>query len=289
MSIASVEITGHTEAVALLPTTGGDLIPHPIFSGYVSDIGDADKIAARTKEYEDRFLSPFIAAAHRVGALVHLDAVHFAPHGLIDVQLLDCDFLACSAYKFCGPHIGILYGRQALLESLTAYKVRPASSVPPGKWETGTQNTEALAGLGACLDYISNLGGPTDTFNHSVRSRSTLTSGMQWVVAHEQKLSHHFLNGAAAIPGLKVHGIADPGRTSERTPTFGLTLAGIHPRDACERLAERGIWSWDGHFYAQGVIAQLGLAEHGGLLRIGFAHYTTIDEVETVLESLRQL
>ncbi len=231
-------------------------------------------------------LAPLIAAAHRAGALVYVDAVHYAPHGVIDARALDCDFLACSAYKFCGPHLGVLYGRRALLESLTAYKVRPSSPHPPGKWETGTQNTEAIAGLGACLEHFGGLGAEVspDPF-----SRAALTAGMLRIVAHEATLSRCFLAGLAAIPGARLYGIVDPARVVARTPTFGFTLAGRTPRQVSEHLAARGIFIWDGHFYAKGVIDQLGLAESGGLIRIGFAHYTTVEEVERVVAAVGEI
>jgi cysteine desulfurase family protein (TIGR01976 family) len=230
-------------------------------------------------------LAPLIAAAHRAGALAYVDAVHYAPHGVIDVRALDCDFLACSAYKFSGPHLGILYGRKALLESLAAYKVRTSSPLPPGKWETGTQNTEAIAGLGACLAYFGALGAYADP---DPFSRAALAAGLRRVAAHEAGLSRCFLAGIAAIPGAQVSGIADPARAAERTPTFGLTLAGRAPRAVTEHLAARGIFAWDGHFYAKGLVEQLGLADRGGLVRIGFAHYHAVDEVERVLAALAE-
>ena len=229
-------------------------------------------------------LPPLIAAAKKVGALAYVDAVHFAPHGVIDVQALGCDFLTCSAYKFSGPHLGIQYGRRALLESLTAYKVRPSSDLPPGKWETGTQNTEAIAGLQACLTHIAELG---DGHMQALCSRANLVAGMQRVAAHEQVLSARFLVGVASIPGITVYGRTDLTQMQVRTPTFGIVLAERTPRHVSEFLAARGIFVWDGHFYAQGVVHQLGLADRGGLVRIGFAHYTTCDEVDTVIAALR--
>lgn len=229
-------------------------------------------------------LQPLIAAAHGVGALTYVDAVHYAPHGIIDVQALGCDFLACSAYKFSGPHLGIQYGRRALLESLTAYKVRPSSTLPPGKWETGTQNTEAIAGLQACLTHIAELGGEQP---HALSTRVNLTAGMQRIMAHEQSLSARFLAGLATIPGITVYGHTALDLVHLRTPTFGIAIASRTPRQASEFLAARGIFVWDGHFYAQGVIEQLGLADRGGLLRIGFAHYTTCDEIDSVIAALR--
>ncbi len=231
-------------------------------------------------------LQPLIAATHRHGALVYVDAVHYAPHGPIDVRALDCDFLACSAYKFCGPHLGLMYGRKPLLESLAAYKVRPSSSMPPGKWETGTQNFEALAGLRACLGYIAGLAGGTA---RDAAGSATYARAMRRIAAHEAILSRRFLELVAGIPGLRLYGIGDPARVDRRTPTFGLTLERCSPRVAAERLAERGIFVWDGHFYAKGLIDQLGLAEVGGLLRIGFAHYNTVAEVERVADALATL
>lgn len=231
-------------------------------------------------------LAPLIAVAKAVGALTYVDAVHFAPHGIIDVQALQCDFLACSAYKFYGPHIGILYGRYALLESLTAYKVRPSSIVPPGKWETGTQNTEGLAGLHAGLKYLGALGaaGSSDPL-----ARAAFIAGLQRIIVHEQTLSERFMRGVRQISGAHLYGITDLTRRAERTPTFGITLTQCTPRHVAERLAERGIFIWDGHFYAKGLIDQLGLTESGGLIRIGFAHYATLEEVDRVLEALQEL
>jgi len=222
-------------------------------------------------------LRPLIDLCHRAGALVHVDAVHHAPHAAIDVTGLDCDFLVCSAYKFFGPHLGIGYGKRAHLAAFTACKVRPASAEPPGKWETGTQSFEAIAGLRATLAYLGGLG------SGEPLSRAALVGGMDAILAHERTLSARFLDRVRAIPGLRLYGTSDPGR---RTPTFGLTLAGWTPADAARRLGDRGIFTWAGHFYAVGLIAQLGLAEHGGLLRIGFAHYHSRDDVDRVADEL---
>jgi cysteine desulfurase family protein (TIGR01976 family) len=208
-------------------------------------------------------------------ALVFIDAVHYAPHHGIDIQALDCDFLACSAYKFCGPHLGILYGKLRHLEGLEAYKVRASSSLPPGKWETGTQNFEAIAGLRACLAYLGALGDET----HG-------PAAMDWVVQYEAELSRQFLAQARDVAGLRVYGITDPDRVHERTPTFGVTVRDRPARAVAERLGERGVFVWDGHFYALGVVERLGLADQGGLVRIGFAHYNTPEEVSRVIGEL---
>ncbi len=231
-------------------------------------------------------LPALIALAHAHGALTYLDAVHLAPHAPIDVQALDCDFLACSAYKFCGPHLGMLYGRQELLERLQPYRVRPASPLPPGKWETGTQNFEAMAGLVACLGYLGGLGA---TAGEDPVGRTALTRAMERIRAHESALSRQFLSGLAGMPRVRIHGITDPARLHQRTPTFALTLEGVHPKAAAVRLAERGMFVWDGHFYALGVIQALGLGDAGGVLRIGFSHYTTAQEVERALVEVARL
>lgn len=228
---------------------------------------------------------PDVAAAVRLvrqkapQAFVFVDAVHYAPHRRIDVQALDCDFLACSAYKFCGPHLGILYAKHRHLEEIQPYKVRASSNRPPGKWETGTQNFEAIAGLRACLSYLGGLG--------SEQPDGPL--GMEWVARYEAGLSRQFLEETHDVPGLKIHGITDPGRLAERTPTFGITLGDRPAHEVAARLGERGIFVWDGHFYALAVIERLGLADRGGLVRIGFAHYNTPGEVSRVAEALREL
>ena len=212
-------------------------------------------------------------------AMVFIDAVHYTPHAPVDVQALDCDFLACSAYKFCGPHLGILYGKYEHLDRLSAYKVNASTNAPPGKWETGTQSFESIAGLRACLDYLAQLGGSVDTADRFVHA-------MRAVRGYEATLSRRFLAGASAIPGLRLYGVADQGDIDRRTPTFGITLAGWQPRELAARLGEQGIFVGDGHYYAIAVVDRLGLAEHGGLVRLGFAHYSTVEEVDRVLDQL---
>lgn len=224
-----------------------------------------------------------VRMAHEVGALVYVDAVHFAPHGLIDVQTLDCDFLVSSAYKYFGPHTGILYGRYRLLDELRAYKVRPAPAEPPGKWETGTQSFESLAGVAAAIDYLASLG-PAEG---SMRQR--LVGGMGAMKAHERRLSERFLQGATDVPGLRVFGITDVERLEERTPTFAVSLAGYHADEVAAALGAQGIYVWSGHYYAVAVMERLGLLEKGGLVRIGFVHYNTVEEVDEVLTALARL
>lgn len=227
-----------------------------------------------------------VRLAHEAGALVYVDAVHYAPHGLIDVQALDCDFLVSSSYKYFGPHTGILYGKYEHLDRLNAYKVRPAPQEPPGKWETGTQSFESLAGVRAAVDYISAIGMMEDV-NEERRMR--LERAFARIKEHEMGFSRRFLEGATTVPGLRVYGITDVERLDERAPTFAVSLQGYTPAEVAQRLGEQGIFVWDGHYYALAVMERLGLLKSGGLVRIGFAHYNTADEVERVLEALREL
>lgn len=220
---------------------------------------------------------------HEAGALAYVDSVHYAPHGLIDVQALDCDFLVASAYKFFGHHVGALYGKYEHLARLTAYKVRPASNKPPGKWETGTQSFESLAGVTAAVDYVAAIGG-----NEGAR-RERLVQAMAAIKQHEMALSEQFLNGAAQISGLRVYGITDVENLENRTPTFAVSLVGHTPREVATKLGEQGIFVWHGDYYAVAVMERLGLMEKGGLVRIGFVHYNTAAEVDRVVKALAEL
>jgi cysteine desulfurase family protein (TIGR01976 family) len=225
-----------------------------------------------------------VRRAHAVGALTYVDAVAWAPHGPIDVVALDTDFLACSAYKFYGPHAGILYGKQAILEALPAYKVRPAHD----RFQTGTPNFEAIAGVGAAVSYLAGLGERygaafAGEYPGLAGRRLALRTGMRAIRAHELELFGRLLDGLEAVPGVHLWGIADRRRFDERIPTIGITIEGIAPRDASVALGERGIATWDGHFYAQALIERLGLYESGGVVRIGLAHYTTADEIDRLL------
>ena len=220
--------------------------------------------------------------AHAAGALVFVDAVHYAPHRLIDVAALEADFLACSAYKFFGPHLGALWGRAGLLESLEAYKVVPAPSSGPGKWETGTQSFESLAGAAAAVDYLASLG-------EGGTRRARLAAALAAIREHEEGLAGRFLAGIARMPRIRLFGLADPARLAERTPTFSLAVEGLSPEDAARRLGEQGIHAWSGDYYAVGVMEHLGVARQGGLLRLGFVHYNTVEEVDRVLGALASL
>jgi cysteine desulfurase family protein (TIGR01976 family) len=227
-------------------------------------------------------LATAVQMAHAAGALVYVDAVHYTPHGLVDVQAIDCDFLVCSVYKFFGPHTGVLYGKYEYMENLTAYKVRPAPTHAPGKWETGTQSFESLAGVTAAVDYLAAIG-------EGETRRAQLVQAMTQTKLYEMMLSERFLAGATAVPGLRVYGITDVERLAERTPTFAVSLQGFTPAEVSAYLGEQGIFVWAGHYYAIAVMERLGLLDKGGLVRIGFAHYNTTQEVDRVLSALTDL
>jgi len=238
--------------------------------------------------------------AHEVGALTWIDAVQFAPHGPIDVQALDADFLVCSSYKFFGPHLGILYGKAEHLERFPAYKVRPASNEAPDRWETGTQNHEGLAGLVGVIDYLTLLGREQashyrDAFKvdaagrpYNARQRE-LAIAMQAIMDYERALSAQLLAGLREVKGVQVYGITNPGDFTQRVPTIACNMSGYAPRELAEYLAGHGIFAWDGNYYALGIMERLGLEEHGGALRLGMAHYNTPEEIDRVLDALERL
>ncbi len=224
-----------------------------------------------------------VSMARSAGALTYVDAVHYAPHDIIDVQDLDCDFLASSTYKYFGPHTGVLYGKYEHLDRLKAFKVRPASDKPAGKWETGTQSFESLAGVTAAVEYIASLSAIAGT------RRERLVAAMTAVKAYEMEISAYFLQEATKVPGLRVYGITDVEMLDQRTPTFAVSLEGHSPAAVAAHLGEQGIYVWDGHYYALAVMERLGLLESGGLVRIGFVHYNTKEEVDRVLQALAEL
>jgi selenocysteine lyase/cysteine desulfurase len=230
-----------------------------------------------------------IEAAHAVGAVTYVDAVHAGPHLPIDVAALRADLLVCSPYKFFGPHLGMLYGRRDLLERLRAFRVRPAGDALPGKWETGTQNHEALAGLLGTFAYLERLGAAYGGAAATSDRRTRLRAAMTAIHGHERDLSLGTLERLATVPGLTLHGLADPARVDERVPTFSFTLEGHAPRDVAAHLASRAISVWDGDFYAWEAVRALGLAESGGLVRIGLVHYNTLDEVDRLVDALPEL
>jgi cysteine desulfurase family protein (TIGR01976 family) len=230
-----------------------------------------------------------IEAAHAVDAIAYVDAVHAAPHMPIDVSALQADLLVCSPYKFFAPHLGMLYGRRELLERLTAFRVRPAGEALPGKWEVGTQSHEALAGLLGTFEYLERLGAAYGEVAEADDRRGRLRAAMSAIRAHERGLSTGTLERLARVPGLSLHGIGDPHRVEERVPTFSFTLRGHQARAIAEHLATRGISTWDGDFYAWELVRELGLADAGGLLRIGLVHYNTLTEVDRLVEGLLEI
>lgn len=237
--------------------------------------------------------------AHQVGALVFVDAVQYVPHGPVDVQALGCDLLTCSAYKFYGPHVGVLYGRYELLDRLRAYKVRPAKDRPPHKFETGTQNHEGIAGVLAAVEYLADLGSRYGTAagayptggaaGEGVSRRQRLHSAMSLLRAYDHLLSAAILDQLEGIPGLRVHGISDRGRLAERVPTISFSWQGHHPRAVAEALGQEGIFVWDGNYYALAVTERLGLEDQGGMVRVGAVHYNTTDEIIRLGDVLRRL
>lgn len=218
--------------------------------------------------------------AHSVGAWLWVDAVHYGPHGLIDVQAIDCDFLVCSSYKFYGPHLGLLYGRRELLERLRPYKVRPATDELPSRWETGTPNLECLSGLLGAFEYLAEVGGSDRV------DRPAIEAAMVRIQAHERALGARLIDGLQRIPGIQLHGITDPARVAERVPTVSLTWPPHRPEALARWLAERQIFTWHGDHYATELMRRLGLQDSGGTLRIGVAHYNTASEIDLVLEVL---
>ena len=283
--------------------------------GYASNaVGTINDVAA------------LVRLAHVVNALVFVDAVHYAPHGLIDVRSLDCDFLACSAYKFFGPHVGILYGKREHLTRFHPYKVKPASEEVPCRWETGTQNYEGLAGLVAAINYLAKIGchissavdndwasatietepsqekpfrcphnaaseaQPYQLIAHSYPNRrAALTAAMKAIAQYERELSEHLVKGLLEIPGITFYGITDVSRFAWRTPTVAVRLAGQTPYSVAKSLGDRGIFTWHGNFYALGLTETLGVESSGGLLRIGLVHYNTLDEIHRLLAELNEL
>ena len=266
-----------------------------------------------------------VRLAHRAGALAYIDAVHYGPHGLIDVAALDCDFLACSTYKFFGPHMGVLYGKREHLQRIRPYKVRPNTNAIPNCWEWGTLNHECIAGITACVDYLAELGrqaaeaitkhvGPDALVRvGELRSliagysaagrlgtpisargekllaafrRGAIQLAYRAIRAHETKLAERMLKGLAQIPGLRLYGISDPERLDSRCPTFAIRIEGRTPLELATKLGEHGMFTWDGNYYAINLTERLGVEKDGGFLRIGFVHYNTEEEVDRVLDEL---
>ena len=241
-------------------------------------------------------LSWIIKMAREAGTMVYVDAVQYAPHGPIDVQKLDCDFLVSSAYKFFGTHAGILYGRRELLENLFAYKVRPATNQIPGKFETGTQNHEGIAGVLGAIEYFEwvgrEFGGSAVeglAENGYQGRRMELKKAMTAIRAYEFELGCALLVALESVPGLRIYGLTDVRHLDERVATFSFRLKDLHPRLVAEKLAQEGIYVWDGNYYAVNVTERLGLEDSGGMVRVGATHYNTLEEVRRLKEALLKI
>src|SRR5712664_1863208 len=241
--------------------------------GYASNIvGTINPVAEITK------------LAHAAGAMMFIDAVHYAPHGPVDVKALDCDFLACSPYKFFGPHMGTLYGKKEHLERFKPYKVRPATNTSPECWETGTQVQELIAGIAAAVDYIAELGRHCDA--RVKNRREALMAAYRATRRYETGLLTRLMEGLLAIPGVRIFGITDAKRFEERCSTLSFRLGDHHPTAIATFLGDRGIFTWDGNFYALNLSERLGVEQKGGVLRVGLVHYNTAEEVERLLAAL---
>jgi cysteine desulfurase family protein (TIGR01976 family) len=231
---------------------------------------------------------------HEAGGLVYVDAVQYVPHGPTDVQDLECDFLVCSAYKFFGPHQGILWGREELLEKLPAYKVRPADDHSPGKFETGTQSHEGQAGTLGALEYLMWIGQTIGSEeisgnSHHKDERKLFYDAMQTIKEYEISLTNHLINGLNNIKKIRIQGITDPQQFSRRVPTVSFIMEGMHPSDVAGKLGEMNIFVWDGDYYAVEVINHLGLQQSGGMVRVGAVHYNTIAELDRLLNVMDSL
>lgn len=232
--------------------------------------------------------------AHMAGALVYADAVHYAPHFPIDVQELGCDFLVCSTYKFYGPHLGVLYGKQEILEGLEPYKVRPSPKEIPDKFETGTLCFEAIAGARAAVEYLARVGekydgASTGSIGGLQGRRLNLKRGMITIREYERNLFARLLGGLLDLEGIQIYGITDASRMGSRAPTVAFTLAGHGPAEVATKLGEAGINVWDGNYYALALMERLDLEQHGGAVRVGLAHYNTPQEVDSLLDALRRV
>jgi cysteine desulfurase family protein (TIGR01976 family) len=258
-----------------------------------------------------------VRLAREAAALSYIDAVHYAPHGLIDVRDLDCDFLVCSTYKFFGPHMGVLYGKREHLKRLIPYKVRANTNNIPYCWEWGTLNHECIAGIKACVDYWEELGHHvlSDQPQSSQRSQSendgfglgspqssprplrspqldrheAIIAAHAAIHIHERSLIEKLIPGLLSIPGLKLYGISDPRRFDHRCATTVVRIDGHTPLELATKLGERGFFAWDGNYYALNLTEQLDVERTGGFLRIGLVHYNTMEEVEGLLDALREI
>jgi len=261
MSDLARKISGHTRLVAV---------------GYASNaVGTINNVRE------------VVRLSRQAGALTYIDAVHYAPHGPIDVRALDCDFLVCSTYKFFGPHMGVLYGKREQLKRLHPYKVRALTNNSPFRWEWGTLNHECIAGITASVEYLADLGRRMDP---SVQTRrAALLAAYGAIQHHERSLAEHLIRGLLAIPRLKLYGISDPKRFNQRCPTIAVRIEGRPPLGLATKLGEHGFFTWDGNYYALNLTERLDVEKTGGFLRIGLVHYNTADEVDRFLTALREI
>jgi cysteine desulfurase family protein (TIGR01976 family) len=295
------------------------------------DMADlASKINAKTKLVAAGFASnavgtinpvkEIVALAHKAGALAYIDAVHYTPHGLIDVQALDCDFLVCSTYKFFGPHMGVLFGKREHLQRFRPYKVRPLTDAIPLRWEWGTLNHECIAGIAACVEYIADLGRGLTNESEKMRvphafdklragssafskgrndaastggvktdRRAAIESAYAAIHEHERALLDRIMAGLKKIPGAKIYGITDPARFEQRCATLAVRIEGHTPLELATKLGDRGFFTWDGNYYALNLTEHLDVEKSGGFLRIGLVHYNTMEEVDRLLAALREI
>lgn len=238
-------------------------------------------------------VAEIIESAKQVGALTYVDAVQYAPHRAIDVQALDCDFLVASAYKFFGPHVGVLHGKRDRLEALPAFKVRPAPDQPPGKFETGTQNHEGIAGVLGAVEYLAELGRSQGApflsqleGQYSGR-RLDLKAALALIEQYEAGLTRALLEGLESLPGIRIYGLTERDRLPLRVPTVSFRVEGIEPARVASRLGEVGIYLWHGNFYALAVTERLGVEEEGGLIRVGLVHYNSHQEIDRFLDGMQ--
>src|ERR1700726_4794057 len=262
------------------------------------DIADlASKINSKTKLVAVGYASnavgtinpvkEIVRLAHAAGALAYVDAVHYGPHGLIDVATLDCDFLVCSTYKFFGPHMGVLFGKRAHLQRLRPYKVRPNTNAIPNRWEWGTLNHECIAGIAACVEYLADVGRRARP--DVATRRAAIVAAYEAIHQHERGLIERIVRGLTSIPGLKLYGITDPARFNERCGTFAVRIEGHAPLELATKLGDRGFFTWDGNYYALNLTERLDVEKTGGFLRIGLVHYNTTGEVDGLLGALRDI
>ena len=228
-----------------------------------------------------------VRMAHRAGALAYIDAVHYAPHGPIDVRALDCDFLVCSTYKFFGPHMGVLYGKREHLKRLKAYRLRANTDESPWRWEWGTLNHECIAGITACVEYLAEVGRRMDPTART--RRAAVLAAYAAIQAYERELCQRLVSGLLEIRGLKFYGISDPTRFAERCPTVAVRFAGPTPLELATKLGDRGFFTWDGNYFALNLSERLDVEKDGGFLRIGLVHYNTLEEVERLLAALNEI